>query len=77
MEVPYNVYKFLVARRQFEDDDMAKKSKALQRNTRGQSSVKKAMPIKPVDVEKDPVIFDTWNRMKSAASEKIVDAVKK
>ncbi|KAL7553873.1 hypothetical protein ACHAWF_018282 [Thalassiosira exigua] len=76
LEVPYNVYKFVVARRQFEDGDMAKETKAIQRVSR-EKPVEMRAPIKPVDVKEDPVIFETWNRMKSAASEKIVNAVKK
>ena len=77
IEVPYNLYKYVVARREFEDGDMAKLG-ALQQRKSGVSAIK-AMPIKPADicVEEDPVIFDTWNRMKSVASSKIVKAVKK
>ncbi|KAL7534003.1 hypothetical protein ACHAXR_007750, partial [Thalassiosira sp. AJA248-18] len=74
MEVPYNNYKFVVARRQFEDGDIAK----VHRSSRAHpASSVKAMTMKPTDVKQDPVIFGTWNRMKPAASEKIVNAVKK
>ena len=77
LEVPYNVYKYVVARRQFEDGDR-KTTAALRPSKRGNSAVK-AMPIKPADicVKDDPIIFDTWNRLKEAASAKIVNAVKK
>ena len=77
MEVPYNVYKYVVARRQFEDGDR-KTTAALRPSKRGNFAVK-AMPIKPADicVKDDPIIFDTWNRLKEAASAKIVNAVKK
>jgi len=59
MEVPYNVYNHVVARRQFEDNDLAKEMNPLQKTTSGRPSVK-AIPIKPVDVDvkKDPVIFN-------------------
>ncbi|KAL9179936.1 hypothetical protein ACHAXT_007906 [Thalassiosira profunda] len=76
MEVPYNSYKFVVARREFEDEDAAKQTKAI-KTSPGTSSAKKAMEIHPIDVKADPAIFDTWNRMKSAASDKVVAAVKK
>ena len=81
LEVPYNLYKFVVARRQFEDGDTAKGSTALQTTQRTElgRSGKKPFPLKPadIDVTKDPVIFDTWMRLKSVASEKIVNAVKR
>ena len=76
MEVPYNVYKFVVARRQFEDGDMAKQSEAMQKRP-ASIVAKKSMAMKPMDVKEDPVIFDTWNRMKGAASAKLVEVVKK
>ena len=96
LEVPYNLYKFVVSRRQFEDGDTAKEAKAVLSTTThlGRTTAMKSSPVKPtdndvgimksslikptdIDVGKDPVIFDTWNRMKSAASEKIVNAVKR
>ncbi len=81
LEVPYNLYKFVVSRREYEDGDTAKETKALQSTAthRERTSGMKPLRIKPSDIDfgKDPVIFDTWNRIKSAASEKIVNAVKR
>lgn len=84
LEVPYNLYKFVLSRRQFEDGDTAKENKALQSTTtttthHGHKAGVTPMPIKPADIDvvKDPAIFDTWNRIKSAASDKIVNAVKR
>jgi ubiquinone/menaquinone biosynthesis C-methylase UbiE len=77
MEVPYNVYKYVVARRSYEDEDLKKDIKHIKPTRNSSSNVKKLTPIRPIDVKQDPVIFDTWIRMKPAASEKIVNAVKK
>ncbi|KAL3777230.1 hypothetical protein HJC23_007130 [Cyclotella cryptica] len=76
MEVPYNVYKYVVARRSFEDDDLKKDIKHTKLTRNNPTNVKKVSPIKPIDVKQDPVIFDTWIRMKPAASDKIANAVK-
>jgi ubiquinone/menaquinone biosynthesis C-methylase UbiE len=78
--VPYNVYKYVVARRQFQDSDGFLDSKLKPQHVnqgRNGSGIKAFAPIHPMDVKKDPVIFDTWVRMKPAASGKIIDAVKK
>lgn len=73
MEVPYNVYKYVVARREFEDGDKDTKVSAL---GLGSSSVK-FPAVKSIDVRQDPVAFDTWVRMKSAASDKLIKVVNK
>lgn len=81
LEVPYNLYKFVVSRREYEDGDTTKETKALKPTApqRGRTKGMNPTPIKPTDIDvgKDPVIFDTWNRIKSAASDKIVNAVKR
>jgi ubiquinone/menaquinone biosynthesis C-methylase UbiE len=75
MEVPYNVFKYVVARREFEDGD---KKVLKDGNTNHISSpARKSTPIKPIDVKEDPIMFDTWVRMKPAATDKIVKAVNK
>ena len=76
MEVPYNVYKYVVARRQYEDTDVTRGHRTFSK-TRPSSATKTVAPLKPIDVKKDPVTFDTWVRMKPAASEKIVKAIEK
>ena len=76
MEVPYNVYKYVVARRQYEDTDVTTGHRTFSK-TRPSSATKTVAPLKPIDVKKDPVTFDTWVRMKPAASEKIVKAIEK
>ena len=76
LEVPYNQYKFVVARREFEDSDAAGKAlKAAKNKSMSLSTMQTA--LKPTDVRQDPIIFDTWNRMKPAASDKIYKTLKK
>mmetsp|Transcript_21949 Transcript_21949/g.33918 ORF Transcript_21949/g.33918 Transcript_21949/m.33918 type:complete len:743 (+) Transcript_21949:62-2290(+) len=76
LEVPYNQYKFVVARREFEDSDAAGKAlKAAKNKSMTLTTMQSA--LKPTDVRQDPIIFDTWNRMKPAASDKIYKTLKK
>ncbi|KAL7461752.1 hypothetical protein ACHAXS_002159 [Conticribra weissflogii] len=76
MEIPYNTYRFVAARRQYEDGDSAREvDETTRHHTR--PNKQRAGMIKPIDVRHDPVIFDTWVKMKPAASEKIVKAVNK
>lgn len=75
MEIPYNVYKFVAARRQFEDGDTARD--LWPKHINHGNSMKRARPLTPYDARHDPVVFDTWVRMKPAASEKITKAVNK
>lgn len=76
LEVPYNQYKFVVARREFEESDTAS-TVSKTTKTKAFSLSKMQTTLKPTDIRKDPIIFDTWNRMKPAASDKIYNALKK
>lgn len=75
LEVPYNQYKFVVARREFEDSDAVGNPKARKSNSMALSKIQ--AQIKPTDVRQDPIVFDVWNRMKPAASGKIYKTLKK
>lgn len=76
MEIPYNTYRFVAARRHYEDGDSVRE---VERNPGKPMKPNKGRPgtIKPIDVRQDPVIFDTWVKIKPAASEKIIKAVNK
>lgn len=76
LEVPYNQYKFVVARREFEDSDTVGKPLKARKN-KSMALSKIQAQLKPTDVRQDPVIFDVWNRMKPAASGKIYKTLKK
>ena len=76
IEIPYNVYKFVVARRQFEDSDIKKELRSSNVDHSNWTS-RKSIPIKPIDVRYDPIAFDTWVQMKAAASDKIVSVLEK
>jgi ubiquinone/menaquinone biosynthesis C-methylase UbiE len=75
LEVPYNTYKFVVARREFEDSDTTDRAEATKNKSLTLSDIQAT--LKPTDVRQDPIIFDTWNRMKPAASDKIYKVLKK
>lgn len=78
LEVPYNQYKFVVARRQFEDSDTAGRRRPLKATKNKSKTLNKMYAkLKPKDVRQDEIVFDTWNRMKPAASDKIYKALKK
>ena len=76
LEVPYNQYKFVVARREFEDGDRSSKvSKTAKNKSISLSNIQAT--LKPADVRQDPIILDTWNRLKQSAADKIYKALKK
>ena len=76
LEVPYNQYKFVVARREFEDSDAAGRALSARKKS-SMAFSKMDAKLEPSDVRQDPIIFDTWNRLKPAASDKIYKTMKR